>query len=116
MKIVGIGTDIVKVSRIDALLKKSGQEFLAKILNPIEYEGKELSASFIAKRFAAKEAISKAYGTGIGQHLAFLDIIVTNNESGKPEAHIKFARDLRIELSLADESEYAVAYAIIIAD
>jgi len=107
----GIGTDIVEIARIEA----AGVEKLAKkILTPAEISAlPKLTAAKLAKRFAAKEAIAKAFGTGIGAKLACHDIEISNDELGKPKAKIKGRGDLRIYLSLSDEEHYALAFAII---
>lgn len=109
--IIGIGTDIVEIARIE----KAGVEKLSKkILKPSEIaELPKLNAAKLAKRFAAKEAISKALGTGIGAELAFHDIEISNDELGKPLAKILTKPQLKVHLSLSDEKSYAVAYALI---
>jgi holo-[acyl-carrier protein] synthase len=87
----GLGTDIIEVERIRSNLKKYGEEFLDKILTPLE---KSHSLKFkdptlhVAGRFAAKEAISKALGTGFGETLEFHDIEIVNDEKGKPEVRL----------------------------
>lgn len=115
--IKGIGTDIVDIRRIEKLVNKSGWEVLAnKILTEKEIaelpQHEEKRIARIAKRFAAKEAISKAYGWGIGSEIKFHDIEITNNEKGAPLAHVKNRKE-KIHLSLSDEHPYAIAYVII---
>src|SRR5271154_147593 len=91
--IVGIGIDIVNIERIEKLLEKSGEQFLKKIFTPEEikiaekYKGKKYAAYF-AKRFAAKEAVVKAFGTGIGK-IEFREISVEKEKSGKPVIKLK---------------------------
>tara|TARA_B100000242_G_C43034558_1_gene482239 strand:+ start:368 stop:751 length:384 start_codon:yes stop_codon:yes gene_type:complete len=125
MKIYGIGTDIVKVSRIKNSLKKSS--FLSKIYNRREVvKCKRVKNSFncFAKRFAAKEAFSKALGTGIAKGINFNEIVILNDKNGKP--YIKLLKDtninvvkkikkkkFKISLSLTDEDNYAVAFVTI---
>jgi holo-[acyl-carrier protein] synthase len=107
----GIGTDIVEIARIEAL---DATKLAKKILTAAEIAAlPKLSAAKLAKRFAGKEAISKAFGTGIGAKLAFHDIEIFNDAAGKPTARIKGRGDLRIYLSLSDEKNYAVAFAVI---
>ena len=87
MKIFGIGTDIVNIKRMEKSLKKYGKSFKKRIFseNEINYcENKKNPSSFYAKRFAAKEALSKALGTGIKGNLIFKDIEILNNKKGKP--------------------------------
>lgn len=113
--IVGIGTDIVEIARIEHIGSKNGFERLAKkILTKAEISAlATLSAAKIAKRFAAKEAISKALGTGIGANLAFHDIEIFNDAAGKPITTIKNRADLKINLSISDEKKYAIAFAVV---
>ena len=120
-----VGVDIVKISRIKESLEK-GSDLATRILTSKELEVWENrgvhQAAYLAKRFAAKEAISKALGTGIGQGISFQDIEVLNNEHGAPIAYLRsiaFDRMLAIGasqclISLADEQEYAIAYATLV--
>ena len=125
MKLYGIGTDIVKISRI----KKSIQNrnFLNRIFSKDEiYKCNKLSnkSNCYAKRFAGKEAFSKALGTGISNGIAFNEILVLNEKNGKPFFKIigetkKIVikrlkrKKFRISLSLSDEKKYAVAFVTI---
>jgi len=127
MNIFGIGIDIVDRERINKIYTKYGNKFAEKILNEREFKGFNLSKnkpSFLAKRFAAKEAFSKALGTGISNGINFNEIVVLNNKSGKPYINIigqtkkiltkKFKRKKsKISLSLSDEKKYAVAFVTI---
>ena len=115
--IVGIGTDIVDIRRIEKLVAKTGwDKFAGKILSKEEIEAlkpkQKNDASHIAKRFAGKEAISKAMGTGIGE-LGFEDIIISNNSKGKPEATLRKVTNVKIHISMSDEYPYAIAFAVI---
>src|SRR5207249_3393124 len=85
--ILGTGIDIIEVGRIGASYEKFGERFLKRILRPAEIAyclSHRQPAPFLAARFAAKEAISKAFGTGIGQHLSWQDMEVGRKESGEP--------------------------------
>lgn len=85
--ILGIGTDITEVERIRAALARFGDSFLQRILRPEEIaycNGYKNPAPHIAVRFAAKEAIAKAFGTGIGAQLGWLDMQVCRKDSGEP--------------------------------
>ena len=87
MKIFGIGTDIVNIKRIDHLLKKHGSGFRNRIFSKKEIyycERKKDPTAFYAKRFAAKEAFSKALGTGIRKGVNLKNIEISNNVHGKP--------------------------------
>lgn len=115
--IIGVGTDICSINRFE-----NYDSLAAKILTNEElniFQNKKAKQAHIAKRFAAKEAISKAFGTGIGSSLAFKDIIIINNENGKPEVTIseiaksKLPKFTSIHLSISDEKEYAVAFAVL---
>ena len=87
MRIIGIGTDLVSVPRIKKLLEKKPERFLAKVYTATEQDycnKKKKSACHYAARFAAKEAVMKATGTGWSGKLGWLDIEVYNEPSGKP--------------------------------
>lgn len=113
--IIGVGCDIVKISRIEKLIKESGERFLNKIFTALEIElaPRNNQYNYFAKRFAAKEAVVKALGTGFGE-IAFHDIEITNNDLGKPIVNFNSLKgSYNIHLSLSDEEEYAVAYVVI---
>jgi holo-[acyl-carrier protein] synthase len=89
--ILGIGTDIIEVARIRASYERFQERFLSRILLPAETEyclSHKDPAPFLAARFAAKEAISKAFGTGIGASLGWLDMEVRRKASGEPYVHL----------------------------
>ena len=125
MNIFGIGTDIVSVKRIKNSLKN--KSFVNRIFNAKEIlKCKKIynSSNCYAKRFAAKEAFSKALGTGVSNGINFNEIVILNKKSGKPYIDIigqtkkvldkKFKRKkTKISLSLSDEKKYAVAFVTI---
>ena len=125
MNIFGIGTDIVSVDRIKKSLKN--KKFIGRIFNEKEIlkcKKNKNSVNCFANRFAAKEAFSKALGTGISNGINFNEIVVLNKKSGKPYISIigqtkkilkkKFKRKKsKISLSLSDEKKYAVAFVTI---
>jgi holo-[acyl-carrier protein] synthase len=124
MKIYGIGTDIVSIDRLKKSIRK--KTFLKKLFAKEETLkcGKLInSINCYAKRFAAKEAFSKALGTGISKGINFNEIIVLNEKNGKPFIKIKgktkkivnkkINRKAKISLSLSDEKKYAVAFVTI---
>jgi len=85
--ILGTGIDIIEVARIAASFERFGERFVNRILRPDEIaycKSHRNPAPFLAARFSAKEAVSKAFGTGIGQHLGWQDIEVRRKESGEP--------------------------------
>jgi len=126
--ITGIGSDITKISRIEALLMRNKQRFLNRIFTKTEIDLlKKISNSkrllgYIAKRFAAKEAFAKALGTGIGKYASFQDIEIFSSSEGKPffEFSAKLKEFLQVtygaqqvHLSMTDEEDYAQAFVII---
>jgi holo-[acyl-carrier protein] synthase len=122
--IKGIGTDIVKLSRIEASIEKFGETFAKRILHAGEYEIFQSHAqpiAYLAKRFAAKEALVKALATGFRQGITLSDIQVVNNEQGKPDIKLHGkARELAeknnittIHLSLSDEKDVALAFVVV---
>ena len=125
MKIFGIGTDIVNIVRIKKSIKN--KKFACRVYNEKEiFKCKKLinSENCFAKRFAAKEAFSKALGTGISNGINLNEIIVKNNNSGKPYFNFegntkKFLKKkfknkkFKTSLSLSDENKYAVAFVTI---
>ncbi len=125
MKIFGVGTDIIRVSRVKNSLKN--KLFVSRIFNNEEVSkcNKNLNRSnCFAKRFAAKEAFSKALGTGIAKGIKFNEIVILNEKNGKPfikllnntkkvvSKKIK-KKKYKISLSIADEKNYAVAFVTI---
>jgi holo-[acyl-carrier protein] synthase len=121
--IYGIGTDIVAVRRMADFWQRHGERGLEKMLAPEEREACRASPDpgrFLAKRFAAKEALGKAFGTGVRDPLLLPAIAVSHDELGKPAfaftpelaAHLA-ARGLLAHLSISDEQDYAVAFVVL---
>lgn len=122
------GTDIIEIGRIKSTLYKTGDAFIKKVFtdNEIEYCEKKKSVKFksYAARFAAKEAVSKAFGTGISNGLDWKDIEILNNNQGKPYVILtgrakdfyKKLKGVSISLSLSHCDNYAVAFAVIKAE
>ena len=127
MKIFGIGTDIVNIKRMSKTLKSKNNNFKKSIFskNEIIYcEKKKNPSSFYAKRFAAKEALSKALGTGIRKGVNFKDIEILNDNLGKPSIQLKGStanfikkkiknKKYSIYLSLSDDVPWAQATVIV---
>ena len=122
--ILGTGIDIIEVARIAASHEKFGDRFLQRILRPAEIAyclSHRQPASFFAARFAAKEAVSKAFGTGIGSQLGWQDIEVGRKESGEPFVilHDKgltlftARRARQFHLTLSHTQNYASAVAVL---
>ena len=125
MKILGIGVDIIENKRIKEAIKN--KSFINRVYSAREQRqsnSMKNKVAFFSKRFAAKEAFSKALGTGVSNGINFNEIIVLNKNSGKPYINIigqtkkilnkKFKRKKsKISLSLSDEKKYAVAFVTI---
>lgn len=120
----GVGTDLVSVKRIEDALFRYGDRFLHRILSEsevAEYAQSSQPARFLAKRFAAKEAFSKAWGTGIGEAVGWHDVSVAHDSRGKPliapsaALSEKFMREniVAAHISLSDENDHALAFVIL---
>tara|TARA_B110000971_G_scaffold218152_1_gene256399 strand:+ start:339 stop:719 length:381 start_codon:yes stop_codon:yes gene_type:complete len=121
--IFGIGTDIVDISRIKKILNK---KFISRIFSvkEIQYcESKTDKSAYYSKRFAAKEAFTKALGTGISKGISFNEISIRNNKNGSPYIELLgrtkiitnniIKKKNKIYLSLSDEKKYALAMVVI---
>lgn len=126
MQLFGIGIDVVEVSRIEEAIAEFGDKFLNRIFTPREQEycqKQKRCAIHYAARFAAKEAVSKAFGTGIGKDVGWLDLEVVRKASGEPEVILsgraqEFAKENEvgdIKVSLTHAEHYAAANAVILA-
>ena len=123
MNIFGIGIDIVDTKRIKKIYLKYGIKFAKKILNDDEMDSFNTSKykiSFLAKRFAAKEAIGKACGIGILNGYLLKNISISHNQYGKPKVSFNRAKEFEIysdkiiHITIADEKKYAIANALIL--
>lgn len=118
MKFLGIGNDIIEISRIEKAVSK--ENFIKKVYTPEEIKyiiSKGSKAETYAGRFAAKEAVSKALGTGV-RNFALTDIEILNNEMGKPYIIFKnnienFNDKYQVDISISHCKEYAAAVAVI---
>lgn len=124
MTLIGIGIDVVEVSRIKASLDEFGERFLDRIFTSVEREycaRQKRPELHFAARFAAKEAIAKAFGTGIGKDLGWLDLEIIRKPSGEPEAkltgsaasHARNRGVIQVMVSLSHAEHYAAANAVI---
>jgi len=126
--IYGIGTDICKIPRIEAALARHGERFAKKILGPQELEKFRARSAknavrgvrFLATRFAAKEAFSKAIGLGLRMPMTWPAAQMLNHPSGKPMivcsgALEEFMQQNRLsaQVSISDEADYGVAFVIV---
>ena len=125
MSIIGIGVDIVNNNRLKRLIKN--KTFIERIFTNYEQKSSKIlknKLNYYSKRFAAKEAFSKATGLGISKNLHFKNIEIKKNNKGKPSINInkltknylkkKFkVKSFKTKLSLSDEKNYSIAYVII---
>lgn len=124
MAIIGIGTDVVKISRIKRIFKKYPEGFAERVLHKNELKvlkSHQSPKTYLARRFSAKEAVAKALGTGIANGVSFKEIEISNNDNGQPiltlhGTTLTIAKNLGIEnayISLSDEDKYAVAMVVL---
>jgi holo-[acyl-carrier protein] synthase len=122
--LLGIGTDLTSIDRFHRNLEEHGERFVSKILSESEkrlFIASKQQAQFIASRFAAKEALAKALGTGFRDGLIMPDISVLSNELGRPYVELQGrAKEIAdklgvsaIHLSLSHEKELALAFVVI---
>ena len=125
MSIIGVGVDIVNNNRFKKLVKK--KIFIQRIFTLNEQKSSNKiknKINFYSKRYAAKEAFSKATGFGISENLHFKDIEIMNNKKGKPVINLKQStksflkrkfkvNSFKTNLSLSDEKNYSIAYVVI---
>ena len=125
MIIIGIGVDIVDNTRIKNSIKN--KNFISRIFSTKEInQSKKIKdkTNYYSKRFAAKESLSKAIGTGFRNDLNFKDITIVNDKYGKPSYKLnnkakkliysKFkVKKIKVSLSLADEKKYSIAFSVI---
>ncbi len=122
--IVGVGVDIAETERFEKLYSRYGERIARRILTEseqVEFGRRNNSASYLATRFAAKEAAAKALGTGFGCGVGYKSIEIKNNNQGKPmlkfiNSALELARQKQVEnvlVSLSDEKHYVVAMVIL---
>jgi holo-[acyl-carrier protein] synthase len=130
--ILGIGSDLCSIERIEKSLERFGERFVRRVFTEVEREkaeGRPLTrAGTYAKRFAAKEAFSKAVGTGFRRGVFMRDIGVINLGSGEPTLHlgggakerldamVPAGHAARVHLTMTDDYPFALAFVIITAD
>ncbi len=123
MNVFGIGVDIVEIARIEGVIARQGERFLERVFTAEERAycgGQREPARCYAARFAAKEAVSKAFGTGIGEQVGWLDLTVLRDAAGKPSLRLEgaakaYAREVgvgEVLISLSHSEHYAVAQAL----
>jgi len=123
MKLFGIGLDVVEVERIESSMAEFGERFASKIFTDGERaycDSQKRPAIHYAARFAAKEAVAKAFGTGIGKDLGWLDMEIVRKDSGEPELVLSgvgktYAEGkgiAEVKISLTHAQHYAAANAV----
>lgn len=124
MSVVGVGTDIVEVSRIANMAEGAKSRLAKRVLTPIEldiYQKHAQQDSYLAKRWAAKEAAAKALGTGIADGVSFQHFFIESLPSGAPKLHLS-GRGLELaqameasnwHISISDEKHYALAFVVL---
>jgi holo-[acyl-carrier protein] synthase len=127
MKIFGIGIDVVEVARIGSSMAEFGERFAVKIFTATERaycEAQKRPEIHYAARFAAKEAVAKAFGTGIGKDLGWLDMEILRKDSGEPALRLSGAGEAfaasrgiaEVKISLSHADHYAAANAVALAE
>ena len=119
--IIGLGTDIVDISRVASAMQRYGGQFMEHTFTPAESAEGAGRVSYFAGRWAAKEAAAKALGCGIGEECSFTDIEVLDDDSGAPQLTCSALRAKRLEkqhplrwhVSISHEKQYAVATVIV---
>lgn len=121
--ILGIGTDLVEIARMQVLWKRHGERLTQRMLHPLERSQlpRTRAAGFLARRFAAKEALAKALGCGIGADMALAEAGVTHNARGRPQFVLEGRARRTVEslgggaihLSISDERDYAQAFVVV---
>ena len=122
--IAGIGVDIAETARFENLLARFGERFPRRVLTEAEraeFERRRRPVNYLATRFAAKEAVAKALGTGIGRELSFQSVQVDNDADGRPRLRFVDAGERLLArrkirnalLSLSDEKHYVVAMVVL---
>lgn len=111
-----IGVDIIEIDRVEKIISEFGEKFLKKVFSDEEIHyclSKAKPSQHFAARFAGKEAVSKALGTGFGKNLMLKDIEIRNDLNGKPKVFFKGESTDKILISISHSEHYVVAFAIL---
>ena len=122
--VIGVGCDLTSIARVERSLARLGARFAERILAPAElalFASSPKPAAYLAKRFASKEAVAKALGTGIGAAASFQDISIGSSASGQPLVELSgsarataAAMGVRsIKISISDEADMALAFVVL---
>jgi len=122
MNVHAIGVDLCEIDRIGRIVEQHGERFVNKVFTPEEIAyclKRQSSAASFAARFAAKEAVLKALGTGLRGKFRWKDIEVKNDKLGKPELKFygatgRILKNRKILLSLSHTSDYAIAFVVVV--
>ena len=118
---IGIGVDIVNIARVERVFEKFGERFARKVLAPGELQSLAIDPRLLAKRFAAKEAVAKALGTGFRLGITMPSIRIEKNQLNQPQVVLMGAAKARLDsmggqevlLSISDEVDSVVAFAVV---
>ncbi len=124
MSVIGVGTDLVDIGRIEAMLARRGERLARRLLSDIEFQrfsAHSRQANYLAKCFAAKEAVAKALGTGFSEGVTWRDISLDRLPSGQPLAILSGGAAEKmhalgacsIHISLSDEQSLVSAFAVL---
>ena len=120
MSVYSIGVDLIEIERIEKLLTRYGDKFLKRIFTDIEieYSSKKKDKGSYAARFAAKEAVFKATGLGLGKGMTWRDVEVVNDLRGKPEVKLygktaELLAEKKIHISLSHSKDSSIAMVVV---
>lgn len=111
-----IGVDIIEIDRVEKIISEFGDKFLKKVFTSAEIDyckSKAKPSQHFAARFAAKEAVAKALGTGFGKDLMLKDVEVRNDINGKPLVFYKGIKNDKVLISISHCDHYVVAFAVL---
>jgi holo-[acyl-carrier protein] synthase len=109
--VAGVGVDVCSMARVEEALAEHGQRFVARVVAVDADAGRAFDAARLTRRWALKEAVAKACGTGIGAEIGFADIVVSHDDKGAPQVMVR-GRDGRWLVSVSDDAGVAVAMAV----
>lgn len=111
--LTGIGTDVCALARIEAVWQRFGTRFADRLLTPVERLQKAWDAPALARRWAVKEAVAKALGTGIGAAVGFQDIELTYTPAGMLVCTVRGVANHQIWVSVSDDAGVAMAFCVV---
>lgn len=109
-----IGLDLCSIARVEATLAEHGERFMARVLTPAERAAMPSpTPAKLARRWAIKEAVAKALGTGIGEQISFQDIEVSHTNAGAPTVRVRRHESTIFDVSVSDDAGLAMAIVMI---